>query len=82
MFRVVASNTYNGGALELVPKFPILRRNRSTSSQQLQPATANIKDVASFDNNISHDQRVYRVHFSIVDKNRSWMRGTKRSIRW
>ena len=37
-------------------------------------------------NNNNHQwylgQEVYRLHFSIIDKHRSWLRGTKRSIRW
>jgi hypothetical protein len=30
----------------------------------------------------SHQQKAYRIHFSVIDRNRSWIRGTKRSIRW
>jgi hypothetical protein len=83
MYRVVANNNDGGGALELVPNFPTVHRNRNAfvRQQQHQPADKR-KDLISFDENFYHDQRVYRLHFSIVDKNRSWMRGTKRSIRW
>lgn len=33
-------------------------------------------------NSRQQEQKAYRIHFSVIDKNRSWTRGTKRSFRW
>lgn len=82
MFRVVSSNTNGVGALEVVPRIPSLRRNRSVSNQQLSITPENISSSTTMAGPLSNNQSVYRVHFSIVEKNRSWIRGTKRSIRW
>ena len=98
MYRVVASNNDTGSCtLELLPKLPILRHKRTSMNDQHKNSCATqhdnnhpnsttsemIKDIAPVhDSRLYIGQEIYRLHFSIIDKTRSWMRGTKRSIRW
>ena len=60
-------------------------RNNTLRDNRNQNSVANEMinhAIIVHDSRLYLGQEVYRLHFSIIDKNRSWMRGTKRSIRW
>lgn len=69
-YHVVSSG---GGSLEVVPSMPRIEK---------RPYCCGYSSVSHERDSVLHIQRAYRVHFSVIDKTRSWSRGTKRSIRW
>jgi hypothetical protein len=64
-----------GGSMEVLP---VVRIRQSPTDERGDYHSA----VPIEHDALLKQQNAYRIHFSIIDKSRSWMRGSKRSFRW